>query len=189
MSEPMIRGHVIAHTARFVRAHVAGAADVRLQTLLSGELKAVLAGIAPAHWYPRRHQVELLRALGDVCGGAEAAYVDLVLCGSALAAVDNPFMRLLMRVMTPDLFVTKLPLFWQRDHQSSGVMTLKSFDGKHGRLVVSDIAGYDHAAVVWLGWIKQILTGLSAGKAEVDQVGWTAARPGPQEVSYEMSWS
>jgi hypothetical protein len=185
----MIRGHVIAHTVRFARTHLDATASLRLQTQLSGELKGVLGEIVPAHWYPRRHQVELLRALGEVCGGADAAYVDLVLCGSSLAAVDNPFMSLLLRVMTPDLFVTKLPLFWQRDHQSSGVMTLKSLEGNRGRLVVSDIAGYDHAAVLWLGWIKQVLSRLSAGGAEVDQAGWTSAHPGPHEVTYEMSWS
>jgi hypothetical protein len=189
MSEPMIRGHVIAHTARFVRNHLDATGSRRLSTQLSDELKVVLDDIVPAYWYPRRHQVELLCALGETRGGAEAAYGDLLLCGSAMAAVDNPFMSLLMRVMTPDLFVTKLPLFWQRDHQSSGAMTVSSSGRKHGRLVVSDIAGYDHAAVVWLGWIKQVLSGLSAGKAEVDQIGWTAARPGPNEVIYEMSWS
>jgi hypothetical protein len=191
MSEPMIRGYIIAHTARFARAHLDEMTSLRFDAELSVELRALLAEIVPAGWYPRRHQVELMRGIADVRGRAEGAYGDLLLCGSSMAAIDNQFMTLLMRVMTPELFVKKLPKFWARDHQGGGSIEFEPAPGssKHGRVRLRNVPGYDHSAVLWLGWMKQILDGLSAGTAEVVQSGWSWTSPGPSDVEYQVRWS
>jgi hypothetical protein len=190
MTEPMIRGHVIAHTVRFARAHLDWSGAQRFNAELSMELNGLLEGVAGASWYPRRYQVELLQAFASSRGRAEVAYGDLMLCGSAMAAVDNQFMSLLMRVMTPELFVKKLPLFWRRDHQNSGAIEVEAGnDSGHARVKLSGISGYDHAAVLWLGWIKHILDGLCTGRADVSQTGWSWPMPAPSDVMFDVRWS
>ena len=191
MTDPMIRGHVIAHTVRFARAHLDWSSAQRLTAELSVELNGALDGITPAAWYPRRYQVELLQALSSARGRSDVAYGDLMLCGSAMATVDNVFMHLLMRVMTPSLFVRKLPMFWKRDHQGSGALELTACDdaAKKAQIKLHGVSGYDHAAVMWQGWIKHILDTLCAGRAQIDQNGWSWGTPGPDVITYDVRWS
>jgi hypothetical protein len=190
MSEPQIRGYIIAHTARFARAHLDETDSLRFDGELGVDLKTLLGEIVPFGWYPRRYEVELLRALADV-RGRESAYGDLMLCGSSMASINNQFMTLLMRVMTPELFVKKLGKFWERDHQGGGRIEFEATAGeaKQGHIKLSDVAGYDHSALLWLGWMKQVLDGLCAGKGEIAQSGWSWNSPGPSEVVYRVRWS
>jgi hypothetical protein len=191
MSEAMIRGHILAHTVRFARAHLDWSGSERLASQLSVELSSVLEGVTGAGWYPRKYQVELLHAFASARGRSEVAYGDLILCGSAMAAVDNHFMSLLMKVMTPELFVRKLPMFWKRDHQGSGAIEVAAFaDGStEASLKLTGVSGYDFAAVLWLGWIKHVLDGLCSGRADVSQTGWSWPNPGPAEVVFDVRWS
>jgi len=191
MTEPMIRGHVIAHTARFAREHIELASPYGFAGGVTPELNATLETIATAGWYPRRYEVELLEALAHARGRTDDARRDLQRCGSALAAMDNQFMSLLMRLMTPQLFIRKLPLFWKRDHQGSGMIEIDHFvdSANQAKIRLVGIAGYDHAALLWLGWIKHVLDGLCGGRAEVSQAGWSWPQPGPGEILFDVRWS
>ena len=190
MNEPMIRGHVIAHTAEFFRNQCDPTIALRIDGALSFELKAALRDIKPGAWYPRSHQVELLTAVAKAHGSDAPTRSDLLRCGAAMTSGGNEFMRLLLKILTPELFLKKSERFWLRDHSQSGSCELERLDamGHAGRLRLRGIAGYTHAGIIWLGWIKNVLERVSGADAQVHQQGWTWANPAPDEVVYEVRW-
>jgi hypothetical protein len=190
MEEPLIRGHVLEHTVRFYRTSFDYSAAAHVDGELSIEVKTALDTLTPAEWYPRRFQVEMLNAFATVRGNGDSTYGDILRCGTALADPSNDFVRLLMKLMTPDLFVKKLPRFWSRDHKASGAVEVEALEGARGaRVRLRGIKHYDHAAVLWMGFIQGVLKQIGASGVIVRQEGWSWARPGPQDVSYEVRWS
>jgi len=191
MQEPQIRGHVILSTLAFLRLH-SEAAQRPYEADISLELRQALEGVKAAGWYPRQHHTGLLSALTAGKARDEAAiYAALLECGASLAAPDNQFSRLLMKVMTPELFLKKLPKFWSRDHQHGGQLELEALDeaNARGKIRLSGVAGYNHAAIVWLGFVKGVLDELTGGDSAVQQTGWSYTSPGPNDVFYEVHWS
>lgn len=192
MEEPMIRGHVLEHAARFYRTSYDHSAAARVEGELSIELKAALESLTRAEWYPRRYLVEMLNAFAMVRGTSDATYTDFVRCGSSIADANSEFSKLLMRVMTPELFLKKLPRFWSRDHKGSGAFEIEPVgSGEHrvARVVLRSVKHYDHGAILWLGFIQGVFSQLGASKLSVTQEGWSWESPGPQDVAYEVRWS
>jgi hypothetical protein len=190
MSQATTRGHVILHTAAFIKRG-GPTMDHHLDAQTSVELRAALDTMAAADSYPRRFQIELLSALISAHGtDTNRGYESVRRCGAALLPTSNQFHVLLMKVLTPELLIKKLARFWLRDHGTSGsceVITL-DVDARAARVRLSGVAGYDHIGVFWLGWLEGML-GQLAGSVEVRQSGWSATEPGPNEIVYEARWS
>jgi hypothetical protein len=191
MEEPQIRGHVLDHTMHFYRSAYDHTTIAHIEGELSIELKAALDSLVPAAWYPRRFQVELLSSFATVRGRSDATYGDFLRCGASLAQPNNEFVMLLMKLMTPELFVKKLPRFWARDHKSSGAFEVATLDaGERGaRIRLRSIQHYDHGAILWMGFMQSILAQLGASRLLVRQEGWSWSSPGPQDIAYEVRWT
>jgi hypothetical protein len=191
MTEPMIRGHVVTYTAGFFQKECDPEIALRVDRDLSIELRDALADMSPAGWYPRRYQVELLNVAAAAHQDQDVARKELMRCGAGLASVDNKFMQLLMKILTPELLLKKSSRFWLRDHRESGRCELDLLDShRHtGRLRLRGVAGYSHASLVWLGWMTRVLDEICAPGAEITQQGWTWSSPAPDEVTYEVKWS
>lgn len=189
MGEPLIRGHVLEHTARYCRTSFDYAAAARIDGELSIEVKATLDTLASAEWYPRRFHVEMLQAIASVRGSSDVTCGDIQRCGAALAEPNNDFVRLLMKLMTPQLFIKKLPRFWERDYGASGTIESEALQAERGVNVrLHGIKQYDHGPIFWMGFMQGALKQLGASGLVVRQDGWSWATPGPQDVSYEVRW-
>jgi hypothetical protein len=191
MSEPAIRGHILAYTASFVHGECGSAIASRATSLMSLDLRTTLRELDPAAWYPRRYQEELLGALVKAHDDEGASRRELLRCGSGMVYANNEFMKLLVQLLTPELFLKKADRLWLRDHRNSGTCELESLDGdaRVGRLRLRGVLGYAHAGIVWLGWIRGALSGTAGRGAQVTQQGWTSASPAPDEIGYEVRWS
>jgi hypothetical protein len=191
MPEPMIRGHVIQQTVKFFRSECDPDLALRIDAALPLELKTQLRELVPGAWYPRRHEVEILQAVAHVHGDEESARRTLLRCGASLAVGNNEFMKLLMRVLTPELFVRKLASFWNRDHQHSGSYRLDrvDVDARSASLSLSGVSGYTHSALLWHGFIEQIFREICSAGCEVRQQGWTWSNPAPDVIAYEVAWT
>jgi hypothetical protein len=191
MPEPMIRGHVIQQTVRFFRGECEPELALRIDAALPLQLKAELRELVPGEWYPRRHEVEILQAIAYVHGDEDSARRSLLRCGASMAVGNNEFMKLLTRVLTPELFMKKLTSFWNRDHKDSGGYRLDrvDLDARSASLSLSGVAGYAHSGLIWHGWIEQIFREICGAGCEVRQQGWTWSNPSPDEIKYEVGWT
>lgn len=191
MSQPMTRGHVIMHTAAFLQQH-----GSPRETLLDGEvsleLRTELEAMTAAAFYPRRFHAELLAMLAAARGtGNDPGFATVVRCGATLLSPHNQFSVLLMKVLTPELFIRKLPRFWQRDHGRSGVCVVDGLDptARRARVRLTDVAGYQHIGIFWLGWLTGVLRELTGAAPDVRQSGWSRDDSAPAEIIYEVNWS
>ena len=194
MSQPMTRGHVIMHTATFLQQN-ASVRDSPLEVESSLDLRTELESMTAAAFYPRHLHTELLALLATSRGtggtGNDPGYTSILRCGAALLSPQNQFSMLLMKVLTPDLFIRKLPRFWQRDHGSSGRCQVEALDSAAHRAHVrlTGVAGYEHIGIFWLGWLGGVLRALTGSAPDVRQTGWSRDDSGPNEISYEVKWS
>lgn len=188
MSEPMTRGHVIMHTAAFMQQNgPSGGHSTDGETSVT--LRSGLDDMTAAGFYPRRFHTELLSTLASARHG-DAGYARVLRCGASLLSLQNDFSVLLMKILTPDLFIKKLPRFWLRDHGSFGTCEIDALDPgmREARVRLSGVAGYDHIGIFWLGWLQGMLGELVA-TADVRQTGWSRQDSGPSEIIYEVKWS
>jgi hypothetical protein len=191
MHEPMIRGHVIHHTARFFRLECDPAIALRIDASLPLEQREAMNDLSDPEWYPRRYETALLNGVSRAFEDEETARAQLIRCGTSLAIGHNEFMKLLVRVLTPELFVRKLERFWARDHRDAAGYVVENCDlERHSAsLRLRGVAGYTHCGLIWLGWMRGILNEISPGGFSVEQHGWSWAHPDPDEIVYEVKWS
>lgn len=190
--EPMIRGYSVKQQFHFLETQYEPAVSQRLLAQIPEEVRLALADLHPADWYPRSYSVAALRAIASHRGDDErAVYDDMVRCGTFIATeATNTFLRILMKVLTPALFAKKIPDFWRRD-QTSGHFEVDISGTKDRRfqLKLCDVAGFDHVGLLGIGWMTHGLTMMGKQDVVVTQHGWSLSAPGPQEISYEVSWS
>jgi hypothetical protein len=191
MHEPMIRGHVIQHTARFFRTECDPAVALRIDASLPLEQREAMNGLSDPAWYPRRYETALLAGVARAFEEEEATRTQLIRCGSSLAVGDNEFMKLLVRVLTPELFMRKLERFWVRDHRDGAGYVVEQCDleRRSASLRLRGVAGYTHGGLIWLGWMRGILNEICPSGFSVEQRGWTWSTPDPDEIVYEVKWS
>jgi len=190
--EPMIRGYSVKQQLRFLETQYDPIVSQRLIGTIPEDIRVAMADMKPAEWYPRRYSVAVLRAIASHRGNDErAVYDDLVRCGTFIATeASNTFLKILMKMLTPALFAKKIPEFWQRD-QKGGHFEIDTGKAKEGHLHLKlcDVEGFDHIALLSIGWISFGLKAMGKDDAVVKQHGWSLSSPGPKDISYEVTWS
>jgi hypothetical protein len=187
----MVRGYLVAQALEFVRSRCSPAVKDRVDALLSSQFRAGIGGLTPGGWFPRRHMAEVLSALAQATP-EDARFEQLVQCGQFInQRTTNEFVALVYGILTPELFVKRVPRFWQREHQGEARCELSPTDGGSGlsRLELVGVEGYDHIGVVWLGWMKGALSQMRSGGVDLTQTGWTPGTPAPRAIHYELRWS
>jgi hypothetical protein len=191
MTDEKVRGYWLGGAPEFVRIHFPADQGRRLLEGLPQELKLSIDRVEPAAWYPRAHHVALLRALGSMAKEEDRVFEDLLNYGQfvatrAFAGELKPFMA----IVSPRLFVKKLPDLWARDHRGESKLEGDFAKLEEARLPLklSGIRGYDHVGVVTLGWIKTAIGTLVGRTPRVKQAGWSVRHSAPSEMLCEVSW-
>jgi hypothetical protein len=191
MKAPMIRGYVLKQLVAAIDMRFDPDTRRRvLATLPPGVLDLALA-TKPAEWYPGENASHLLRAVVSAKNDEHGSYEDLVACGKFVASeAANTFLRILMKLMTPTLFLKKIPEFWPRDFNTGRFEADLSQAGSGlVKLTLLDAQGYDHIAGSSCGFLTFGLATIGKPNAKVTQQGWSLATPNPREVHYEVSWT
>lgn len=188
---PMIRGYAIIQTARYLQTQFTAEQARRGMATIPSAIREAITTWRPGEWYPRETTIALYRAIAAIRGDEAAVYDELVRCGEFIASeATNTFLRLVMKIMTPVLFASKVPDFYRRDHSAGTfeVDTSRAADSLL-RMRLVDVANFDHIGVVSIGWIKFGMKTLGKAGVTVIQRGWTLAAPGPRDISYEIRWT
>jgi hypothetical protein len=185
-----VRTEAVARTLEFIRKHFDKVLREVPETALLGDLDAAANAVEPDDWCPREQLIDLFRAIAELSSDDNDAQDKLVGCGRFIAeSATDDFTRLLWSILTPGLFVKKLPRLWQREHRGSGLIEVRGAEPAGAELELVDIAGYDHIGVVWLGWMQWVLEQLGPAQVRITQLGWTRSAPGPERVTYTVRWS
>lgn len=187
--EPMkTRGYLFHTTLKYVREGLHPDRRSAVIERITPETLRFIESLKPSEWYEIERYNEMLDAIAAGGNGDGAiAQHDLINCGSFAAnEATNTFLRLLMKVLTPNLFAKKLPSLFERDF-SRGKARVQAGDD---RLIckLSDVEGLRHIAPSAAGWATFTLETMGKTLLERKVRGWSVATPAPNECEFELVW-
>lgn len=190
MTDRMVKGFNLEKTAGFIDSHYSHDDRQRIHAQLSPELRGRLERVSAGAWYPLRDQVELLHAMASVAADASEAERNAVELGRHLSrAATGTFMRLLLKVLTPPVFLKKVPDIWPRMF-SFGRFESDASTFPSGRtvMIIRDVDGFDYVAPVSVGWIESVFEAMGYPSASV-KAGPVEGEPRGSAIRFEIEWS
>jgi hypothetical protein len=189
MSEPQGRGYILAATYSFLREQAGEEKTAQVVSELSDELQAILPALKPAGWYPVRVFGELNRAVVATLAGDDEGKAREVLlnCGRFMGReASNTFLRLLMKMLTPNLLAKKIPEFWKRDFSEGQVEITVTETNLVGR--ISPVETHSHIGPISAGWCAFNLETMGKTIDQTKLTDWSLAEPAKSGVTFEFIW-
>jgi len=159
----------IAQTVSFLNERLSANLRDATYALLSDSLKAKLKYVDPSEWYPIEDQVELQRAMAKAIGSEDSAEAKQRELGQYLFdAALGTFMRLVLRVLTPPMFLKKTSDIWPR------MFSFGSFEADPSPMgdgtavmLLRGVEGCDGVAAVSAGFIEAAMKAMNYGEVHV----------------------
>jgi hypothetical protein len=187
-NEVKVRGYIVAKSAAYLRTLVGDAEARRIFEGLSPGLSQALGEVKPAEWMPAAYSSEILRNIALLSkGNDDHARDELVKCGRYIAnEATNTFLKLLMRVLTPNMFAKKLPSFWSRDATAGKY----DVDVTEDKIVcrLSDMDAFENIAPISVGYVSFALESMGKTIKQSNLHGWSLKNPAPSEMWFELYW-
>lgn len=185
------RGYLFQSAAAHLeKAYDAEARD-RILGSLSPRVRDTMRDVKTAGWYPIEDVSEVFGAIARhhqaTDGRVREALTDV---GRAIAEMaTNSFLKLVLRVLTPKMFVSKLPALWERDHRCGRLSGL-TFEDDKKRIVVQleDVKGYDFIGPVAPGFAFFALEDVFGYQGVQVAYDWSMDDPGPANIRYDFTW-
>jgi hypothetical protein len=191
MSDRQIRGYMLTCAYRYLKDRIGEeAAKAAFTKSMSPADRDLLQSAKSTGWYPAEVLVQASRVIAATVGGGDEAKTREAFIGlGTFTATEatGTFLKLLMRVLTPNLLAKRFPELWSRD-VSRGTARVEI---GHQKLCfyLSDIEGFEYCGPVAMGWTSFVL-GLMGKDVKLGELnGWSLANPGPESVSFELSWT
>lgn len=121
----------------------------------SGRLHADLDRVGRFDFVPRAHLSEVTTAIADLEGDPDARFQLITELGGYIAhGATNTFLRLLMRMMTPQLFASRADAIWKKDNRGGYVEvdTSELASGKLG-MTFKEMDGFAYYRAICVGWM------------------------------------
>lgn len=191
MSELRGRGYLIAHSGSYLREKAGKAEWQRIEGQLSPELKRLLEGkVEHAGWYPISLLNELTRHLTATVGRGddETAREALYQCGRYVAAeATNTFLKIFLKVLTPSVFVRKLPDVFRRDFTAGRLES--ELNGKTLTCRYYDLTELEHIAALGPGFAATALEAMGKKVKGVVLHDWSLEAPSVDGARFELTWA
>lgn len=190
MEELQGRGYLIAHTAGFLREKVSKSDWAGIEGQLSPELKRHLSGkIEHAGWYPISLLNELTRQLTKTLGhnDTEASREALFQCGKYVAAeATNTFLKIFLKILTPNIFVKKLPDVFKRDFTSGRLVS--DLSGSTLSCRYYELPNFEHIGALGPGFTATALETMGKQVQKIVLHDWSLEAPCVEGAGFELTW-
>lgn len=190
MADLQLRGYLISHTAQYLREKLGESEWEHSSRTLSPELQEVLSGeVKHSGWYPISRLAELNRLMiTKLCkGNAERAQQALHDCGRYVAGeATNTFLKLLLKMLTPNLFAKKLPDVFRRDF--SGGRLESTLNGRTLSCRYYELPGFEHCAAISSGFAAKAFEGMGKKIDGFSVHNWSLDEPSIDGTWFELTW-
>lgn len=141
----------------------------KIYAQLSDELKAKLKSIEPSEWYPVDDENALERAMATVAPNAEEAERMARELGRFIfTAALGTFMRLVLRVLTPAMFLKKTRDIWPRMFDfGSFEADASMMKDNRAEMVMRGVDGCDYFPPVSAGFIEAAVEAIGFKSVQV----------------------
>jgi len=183
-----VRGYMYITAVDYLRQTLGEQEGKRVISGFSPQARHLLETLKPADWCPVSVFSEVTQALANAGGGGEKSKDLLVKCGTHMAMeATNTFLKLFMKMMSPQLLVKKIPDLWKRDC-TGGKLAVEELTEQSVRFGASGMQGFSHAVCTAAGFVA---FGVGAIGKKVDTVtirGWSPDKPFEDGASFELAW-
>ncbi|MFT3924581.1 MAG: hypothetical protein QM778_18725 [Myxococcales bacterium] len=171
-SEKLNRGNHIIPLRDYMNAKFDEGTRRRMYEGLSPDTQEMLKKVAHEDWYPTRMVSEMHSAIFNARGNPQQGYEDMIAGGAAVAEYSvNTFMRLLIKLMTPEMLAKKWPAIWLKSHNFGAMETeLDPNDPRKLKLMLSDVEDYHYIGPTVMGFLSFSLKAMGKDTAKVDEL-------------------
>lgn len=182
------RSYMLISTANYLKHKLGASEGQRLIDGLSPETRAILTAEKAAAWSPMSNYVELLRTVAALGKGDDAKARDSLIDAGKFVAQEasSTFLRLFLKMLTPNLFAKKVPTVWQRDFSRGRAEAEIS----EQRLVfrMFGISGMDHIPCTAPGFITFAMETMGKSIKSVNVHKWSLEEPCVDGAYFELEW-
>ncbi len=189
--EYRVRGHVINGVYEYFDSHCPAERRQELNALLPAGLREVAGNGKPGAWHPLSYFEALNHAIAALGKTEDESRLHIDGAAEHLAKQSlNTFMKLLLRMLTPALFVRKFPVFYSRD-LDTGTRISVDLQLDRGHLTCSfENNTVVHAPPFSAGFIRTIFGAVIGTPVRVESAGpWSMAEPTPVSFRDELRWT
>lgn len=185
------RGYLVEATAQFLKDKIGEQAWNEVRRQASPELQRQLdRGFEPAGWYPVSMFNELIEQLVVRVGQNDEEKVKTTLfqCGQfAATSASNSFLKILLKIMTPTLFVRKAPTMFRRDF-TMGRMDVEMNDNSLSARLY-EMAELPHVAAYSPGFLAFPLNAMGKNVTDVKLTEWGLDKPYVEGGGFTIEWA
>jgi len=182
------RSYMLINTANYLKHKLGAVEGQRLIESLSPATRGIVTAEKPASWSPMASYVELLKIVADQGKGDDAKARDSLIEAGRFVAQEasTTFLRLFLKMLTPNLFAKKVPTVWQRDF-SRGRAEAEISDK---RLVfrMLDISEMDHIPCTAPGFISFAMESMGKSVKSINVHNWSLREPCVNGAYFELEW-
>ncbi|NUP12534.1 MAG: hypothetical protein HOW73_41345 [Polyangiaceae bacterium] len=183
MSARNVSGMVMLGVGRYIEEELDPARRDRLHS--KGQM-VERANIKQDAWYPLQPFANICRSLDELYDDPQEGFQAVRRAGKCIAEDGaSTYLRLLMKVLTPKLFIRQFPGLWKRYHDF-GELTIDMQDIDKNR-VVAIMPAYPCVYGLAAGWIE---FAFAAFKAKADlkcDYPWRGETPDP--FRFTLTWT
>lgn len=189
MTERLVKGFNLEQTSAFIDHHYSHDVREKIRTHLPLELEQRLSSVKSGGWYPLADLVALLEAMAQAADSHKTAEDNARLLGQFLSnAATSGFMRLLLKILTPTVFLKKVPDIWPRMFSFGQFESDPSgFPSGKAAMVMRDVDGFDYVAPVSVGWIESVFSAMGYPDASVS-CRPIDGEPAGSAFRFDISW-
>lgn len=189
MTEHASKGYNIITSLKFLQDNYPADRAAASIAKLSPELTELLPRLERFEFYPRSYWSEAIMAIAEQHDSPEARVDALTRLGRTVCeAQTNQFLRLVIRMMTPQLLGKKINSIWKRDHRGGMVTAdLSKLADRRMDIHCTDIQGiayYNAMSVGFFGFAFE-----SMGTKGVRVRAEKPEEPWPEECRLTVTWS
>ena len=190
MSERTSRGYMVQSVARYIDGTYDDEARRQILGRIDPDVRRMMESVNPVAWYPVQDVAKIFAAIAghhEATDGNPRQALENV--GRSIAEMATTmFLKLVLRILTPALFASKLPQFWSRDNRCGTLRTVEFESGKK-RLVATldDVGDFDFIGAVAPGFLLFALEHLGYKNVRVDYE-WTPESARANSFRYELTW-
>lgn len=187
-SDRLIRGIHIIPLRDFIHKTYDEGTKQRIYESFSPDTRDILQSVKPDDWHPIRVVAEMNRGIYTARNAPEQGYEDVVAAGAAVAEYGvNTFMRLLIKLMTPEMLAKKWPTIWQKSH-NFGRMEADVEGERRLVLTLHDVEDYDYIGATAVGFLSYSLRAMGKHDAKVVERNKDLGRRNAPSYSFEITW-
>jgi hypothetical protein len=184
MDQRHVRGHLMRGAARYALRDLDAKAAESIRRAIP-ELANGIEQIRKDDWYPLGHLVELCMMIDGQFGDPEQGLAAIRTCGRYIAEEGvSTYLKLVMKVITPRLFVRQFPTLWKRYHDF-GELSVDTSKLDENRATLY-MPAYPGVRGLCSGWIEYAF---SLFKVRVHlEANWAWRAPMPERLELKAQW-